>query len=331
MLRMLLRKAIKKFRRATNDELAEHRAEFIVKFGDVLKACQEMRCVIEPEPRQLARRYMSSVIKKRTDAAWWNENIACLTEPWFIYEYACDEGIIARSQPSGKQTMVLFTIEPEEKNHDGYVRIYIERKVGNPECGRIILEYACADDPFQEHVRSQKFEYTENQCARTIDGTGGGILNRAVETALVLLRHGYCICASEMLMKERILAEEYEPEHPYWVVEGSELDKLELRYPKDRQLHGYVYRAGGRWNGKTVEISICNAHLLDDLIRLYGFRITDGAKVRMDTWKETVENATIYRPRRKKDMQSEPPMVDRFRELMDRKPQIIDDLYENDE
>ena len=176
-----------------------------------------------------------------------------------------------------------------------------------------------------------KYTCGEERCARKIDETGGGVCDRAAEAAVTLLQQGYPVCVEEPLLRDRILAEEYEPEHLYWVSEGSQLDKLVLQYPRDRRLHKYVRKAGGKWNGKTVEISICNAHLLDDVIRLYGFRVTEGARVRMSAWRETLEQATIYRPRKKKDVPDETPMVDRFKEMMARKPQRIDDLYEDDE
>lgn len=331
MLRMLLNRILLKRNSGLDNSLAEMRAAFAIRYRDIVNSCQELNSVVDLPPNQLARRYMSSVLSKQTDAAWWQENSVYLTETWFIYEYSCENELIRPMDRPTEVTVYLFPIKPEPIVHEGLVRISLERTVGAASCGNIFLEYSYADDVFRDLVRMMKFACKEERCVRAIDEMSGCICDRAVEVAVNLLQHGYQVCVEEPLLRDRILAEEYEPEHLYWISEGSELDKLELRYPKDKQLHEYVYKAGGRWNGKTVEISICNAHLLDDVIRLYGFRMTKDAKMRMDAWRETLEQATIYRARKRKDTQNEMQMVDRFKEMMDRKQQRIDDLYENDE
>lgn len=331
MLRMLLNRILSKRNGRTGDSQAEMRTAFAVRYRDVRSACQELKDVIDLPPEQLARRYMSSVLAEHHDEAWWKENFDYLTEQWFIYDYGCENGFIDRREKTAETAVRLFSIEPETVEHEGFVEMRLVRNVGSSACGKVLLEYAQADDAFRDLARSMRFACREDRCARRIDETGGGVCDRAVEAAVSLLQHGYRICVEEAALRERILEEEFVPEHPYWVTEGSALDKLELRYPRDRQLHEYVYKAGGRWNGKTVEISICSAHLLDDVIRLYGFRMTKGAILRMEAWRETLEQATIYRSRKRKDDRNEIQPVDRFKEMMDRKQQRIDDLYENDE
>lgn len=331
MLRMLLNRILPKRNGRTDNSQAEMRAAFAVRYRDVKRGCQELKDVIDLPPEQLARRYMSSVLDERHDEAWWKENYDYLTEQWFIYDYGLENGLIERNEKATDAMVKLYPIEPEATEHEGFVKMRLVRNVGDSACGMVLLEYMQAEDAFRDLARSMKFACREDRCARKIDETGGGICDRAVEAAVSLLQHGYRICVEEATLRERIIEEAFEPEYPYWVTEGSALDKLELRYPRDRQLHEYVYKAGGRWNGKTVEISICSAHLLDDVIRLYGFRMTEGAILRMEAWRETLEQTTIYRSRKRKDDQNEIQPVDRFKEMMDRKPQRIDDLYENDE
>lgn len=331
MLRMLLNRILLKRNRGSDHPQTEMRAAFAVRYRDVRSACQELKDVIDLPPEQLARRYMSSILAERHDEVWWKENFDYLTEQWFIYDYGLENGLIEQSEKATDATVKLYPIEPETAEYEGYVKIRVVRNVGDSACGKVLLEYAQADDAFRELARSMRFACREDRSARKIDETGSGICDRAVEAAISLLQRGYRICVEEAALRERILEEAFEPEHPYWVTEGSALDKLELRYPRDRQLHEYVYKAGGRWNGKTMEISICSAHLLDDVIRLYGFRMTKGAKLRMEAWRETLEQVTIYRSRKRKDDRNEIQPVDRFKEMMDRKPQRIDDLYENDE
>ena len=331
MLRMLLNRVFRKIDQANVDSQTEMRAAFATRYREIFMACCDLQSVINLPPGQLARRYMSSVLSERRNPSWWHENAIYLSEAWFIYEYGCDNNLIMRQEKLEPAKNILSPIIPEKTAHDGFIKMHLARKAGNPECGRIALEYTHADDLFRQLALSMKFENMKECWVRSVDETGGGIHNRAVETAVKLLQNGYRVCTDEPSLKERILEEDYAPEHMYWVIEGSDVDKLELRYPRDRQLHGYVYKAGGRWNGKTVEISVCNSHLLDDLIRLYGFRVTRGARTRMDAWLDALEQATIYRSRKRKDAQNEMQMVDRFKEMMDRRSKRIDDLYEDDE
>lgn len=306
-------------------------AAFAVRYRDVLSACILLQEAAAADPKQLARKYMSHVLQTQKEAVWWQENAAYLTQPWFIYEYACDHGLLQRVEHRAEAMPEHFVIEPEECRHAGCVRIHVERTVGSPSSGVITMTCEQADKSYHWLARTHRFQSKDGTYLRTTGEADGQVCDRAIETALALLRQGYRVCVEEALLRDKILHEDFEPAYPYWVLEGSAVDRLELRYPRDKRLHGYVYRAGGRWNGRTVEISICNAHLLDDLIRLYDFCITKGAKARMDAWQETLNQATTYRPRMRKELQDAQPPVDRFREMMTHKTELIDDLIDEDE
>lgn len=336
MLRMLLNRIRLRLqcrrRQAHGDAQARKmRAAFAIRYRDILDACLLLREEINIRTDHLAYRYMSSVIGTQQDDGWWTEHSRYLAEPWFIYEYACENGLIRRKERAINETPALHAIEPENAAHDGYVIICVHRKTGSPSIGDLVMEYLHADEAFRRIAWQMKFVCEGNGYKRIITETDGAICDRVVESAVGLLQQGYRVCVDEPVLKERILAEDFEPEHRYWVLEGADVDRLELRYPHDKQLHGYVYKAGGRWNGKTVEISICNSHKLGDLIRLYGFRLTEGARARMEAWQEMIDSTTIYRQRRRRSMYSELPPIDRFRQLMEQKTKIIEDLYENDE
>ncbi len=334
MFQMLLNKIRKKIRVPAvhgSGEKGFVGAALWMKFPEVLNACETLQGLTKISPRRLACWYMSSITEQHPDTAWWRENETYITQAWFIYEYACEHGMIQRAERGIEPPRELFDIKPEQVKHEGCVIIRVERAAGEPTCGSVSLVYVHADREFQKLVSMHRYQRQEQVYIRQINETDNNICDRVVETAVILLQQGYCVCVEEEALRKRILAEEYEAAYPYWVLEGATADSLELRYPRDKQLHSYIYRAGGRWNGKAVEISICDAPLLEDLIRLYHFRITGGAKIRMDAWQNTVENAMVYRPRhRKGEQESEPLMVDRFMELMERKVKVLDDLWEDD-
>lgn len=306
------------------------RKAFALQYCDVLKVCTLLQEAADLPPKQFACCYMDSIMQHDQES-WWKENAPYLTRPWFVYEYACNQQLIQRKPPSAEESPERFIVAPEKPLHQGVVLLQVERTIGNPECGNLHMRYDFADKTYHWIARNQHFHTVNHQYIRTIREADGSICDRMVETAMILLEHGYGVCVDEAALHLRIIAEDFAPAYPYWVLEGSAIDRLELRYPRDKVLHEYVYRAGGRWNGSAVEISICNAHLLDDLIRLYGFRITEKAQQRMAAWRHTLSSATVYHPRKKKGDPPDLPAIDRFRELMEHKPRILEDLRDDNE
>lgn len=334
MLRMLRERVKGLFSRAPAAEQAgggfRMRKAFALRYCDVLKACISLQEATELPSGQFACRYMNSIMQQNQES-WWQENAPYLTQPWFVYEYACDQQLIQRKPPSAEECPEQYIVAPEKPLHQGAVRLQAERTVGNPERGSIHMHYDFADKTYRWIARTHHFHTVDHQYIRTIGEADGGVCDRVVETAMILLEYGYRVCVDEASLHRRIMAEDFVPAYPYWVLEGTAIDRLELRYPRDKVLHGHVYQAGGRWNGSTVEISICNAHLLDDLIRLYGFRITEKARQRMAAWQNALGSATVYRPRQKRGEAPALPAIDRFREMMERKPSILEDLCDNNE
>lgn len=301
------------------------RMGFAVRFQEVARACRE---IDGAPPKGLAARYMSGVMHAGYGPEWWHENGPFLTEAWFIYEYACENGLMERPQIVNSAPE-MYVLNPESVRHDGHVILRLERTPGQPAQGKLCVTCAQADRDYFRFVRRLGFQRGELGCVRHIGETEAPIVDRAAEVGASLLKEGYSVCVNEPALQKLILDEDYVPEHKHWIMEGRRIDTIELRYPWDKQLHAYVCRAGGRWNGKTVEMSICDSHKLDDLIRLYGFRITDGAQERMDAWREALKHATVYRSRKRREQDNRTP-VDQFELLMRRQVSVIDDLYDDE-
>lgn len=335
MLRRILDRLCPRPRRRPEEEqeqaeICKGRAAFATQYPKVLSACRLLTGQGEIAPEHLARQYMSRVLRE-TDAAWWAENRVYLTDAWFVYEYACSNGLLTRREQQAQGDLNLFVIRPEHPSHPECVYLRALRRPAKTDCGKVVLRYVPDDTAFFKLIQRMGFESQKGRSVQTVGEAEAPIEDRVVEIAVELLQNGYPVCVNEPALHRRILAGEYEPMHRYWVVEGASIDLLELKYPWDKQLHEYVYRAGARWDGKKVEISICHSHMLDDVLRLYGFRVTAEAQRRMDAWREVRQNAAIYRPRRRKENISAQPLLDQFRQMLKERPQIIEDLYENDE
>lgn len=323
--RIRIRTARREAWKQAEADVRKTRARFNLRFQEVERACRE---IDGATPKGLAARYMSGVMRAGYGPEWWRENGPFLTEAWFIYEYACENGLMERLQTENS-ALEMYVLSPESVRHDGHVILRLERTPGQPVQGELSVTCAQADRDYFRFVRRLGFQRGELGCVRHIGETEAPIADRAAEVGASLLKEGYSVCVTEPALQQLILDEDYVPEHRHWIMEGQRLDTIELRYPWDRQLHAYVCRAGGRWNGKTVEMSICDSHKLDDLIRLYGFRITDGAQKRMDAWREALKRATVYRSRKHREQDAGTP-VDQFELLMRRQVSVIDDLYDDE-
>ena len=156
-------------------------------------------------------------------------------------------------------------------------------------------------------------------------------MDRCAEIGAFLLDHGYRVQVEEAAIRQKILSRDYEREHTHWVLAAPQQDQLLLRYPYDGALNRYVRMAGGKWNGREMQLSIRQAEKIEELIQLYSFRCTQDARKRLDIWRQALENATIYRQRPWKERHATPPPEDMFLQLLKRDRPIPPDLQEHDE
>lgn len=298
----------------SKDEIPE-RTAFIHRGEAVARACIEAG-----GNEDMAAAYMEHVLRC-TDKSWWREKARVLCEGWFIWQYCVSNGLIDETEEIESAPPVMLAPE----NVLGQAQICTERLVRHPEQGRIRI--FCT--PPAEVLTSLGYVQREGFYARRVDECAGGIDHRAAEAGDVLLAAGYALTLEDEAMKARILSGDYEEEKRCWIRETGREDMLRLTYPHDAVLHRYICMAGGRWNGKYVEMPIVYADRLDDLIRLYGFSITDEAARRIDAWHQALRTATVYRPRKKRQETAARP-EDMFKQMMLRKTEIPPDLLDED-
>lgn len=302
--------------RPDGDEIPE-RTAFIRRSGAVAKACIEAG-----GDEALAMAYVQSVLH-RTDKDWWHENGHVLCESWFIWQYCVSNGLIE----AGEEMLCTppVVLKPEGINVVGQAQILVERQVHHPRQGRI--QICCV--PPASLLEQLGYAQREGIYVRRVDECAGSIDHRAAEAGDALLAAGYMLTMEDEALKTRIMSGDYEREKRCWIRETDRADMLRLTYPRDAALHRYVCMAGGRWNGKYVEMPIVYADRLDDLIRLYGFSVTEEAARRIEAWRRALRTATVYRPRKKRQEAVTKP-EDMFKQMMLRKTEIPPDLLDED-
>ena len=299
-----------------DDGLLDHRLAFVRRLSDVIKAC----ALLQEDAATLAADYASHVLKAQQDITWWQTNEKHLAEAWFIWRYAVQNGLIAGESETPDDPIIM-----KSEHEAGQAQIFIERNVKCPDEGRILI--CCA--PATDVLRPLGFASRDGRYARRVDECAGGLLERAAEAGEALLAAGYTLTLPDESLRDLIAQGNYEPEKRYWVRTSGRSDVLRLSYPHDPTLHRYVCMAGGRWNGKYVEFPISCADRLDDLMRLYGFSVTAEAEKRIRLWKQALESAQTYRPR-KKPRDALPRPEDMFRKMMARETVVPRDLLDDD-
>lgn len=308
-------------------DVSVHKAEFATRYREVRGACALLEQSAHVSSLRLGAAYMNQVLSGENDPAWWRENGEDADKPWFIWTYGVEHGLIAPPVPCAAPPE-WHVIRPEGQEKADFARITLHRRTDNAAEGRVRMAYSRADKPFRQWLYARGYRWSQIGYEREIDEMSAPIEDRAVELCTQLLQRGCGVCVEESRLERRILEARFEPEHLRWVYAAPQQDRLFLKYPHDPVLHGYVRRAGGRWDGAHMQISVCDADRLEELIRLYGFRATREARHRLDLWQKAVLSATIFRQRNGKTRPASAPPEDRFRMLLDQEAIIPEDLRE---
>ncbi len=325
-------------------EAKQLRSRFILRYAEVAAACAQMEWLSDPS--RLARTYMTYVLHRERDSAWWHEFDGYVAQPWFIWSYARAHDLLeAADVPCTPAPRLPRVLCPEHEERSMHADIDIEHDISNGEEG--VLQIAIGEqdpttDPdapwlpketedvqaIQAVLKTCGFRKKMGRFERKIGEMQSPILDRAVETACTLLDAGFRVSVWEPEIERRVLSCDYMPEHRYWIGETQRDSTLTLVYPRDATLHHYVLMAGGIWTGRRVEIDICRVNRIEELAQRYPFRATREARRRMDAWHEAMRGATIYRCQHGTQRHVNPR--DGFQRLLEREIVLPEDLIERD-
>lgn len=314
---------------ADEQALRQNLAAFSQQYRQIREACVMLETAANLKASCLAAAYMTHALHQ-TDLAWWRENGVYCTQSWFIWEYCLRQGIVhAPSDPPSPWEKELV-IRPENETVRTCVRMRLRRDAQESSQGALLLKIFGEPLP-GELLRSCGFRVEEKYIVRRVGERSAPLMDRAVECAGRFLENGCAVSVVEPALKQQILEQRFEAEHRYWVLAGKLADQLYFMYPYNEQLNRYLYAAGGQWNGKCMVISVTNAEKMEELIHLYGFRVTKEARRRIEAWNMAMEQASIYRIRKGKTRRNLETCEDMFQRFLKRKIEVPEDLRDSDE
>ena len=306
-----------------NSSENKYRRDFCYRYQEILCACDLLET--QRDGRALAQKYMQHVLEHQR-LQWWTENAADTAQPWFVWQYMCEHGLVTPPVEQ-KASLNVKPILPDGEAPQAILLLQIERDVKNPDQGFIHLHCA-QNDLTEDQAKQLRCRYISGGYVRKVDECAAPIMDRAVQMCVMLLNQGFGVCVQEQALYERILCYEFEPEHLYWVRAAEAVEWLRLTYPYNVELHGYLLQMGGRWTGKQMLLPVTASDRLRDIIRLYNFRMTVEAQRRLALWEEACRRATIYKPRRLRNEPSQIGAVDLFRQMLEQKADVPADLID---
>ena len=312
-------------RKRKDATLSELRRRFYIRYFLILDSCRQLHSCLPTDPALFAQAYMSHIFRSEYDEAWWIDHSDYLTQPWFIWQYMCSHGMAEPPKLSDEQPFLV--IRPEKEAAGECLKIEIKRNPQNPQQG-LLYAYGAADENMDRVMRRSRCKRIPGGYVRKVDECAAPIEDRAVQICLSLLENGCSAGLAEKKLYDRILNEDYEPEHRYWIRAAAVPEWLQLVYPYDVQLHRYLLQMGGRWTGREMLVHVAAADRMQDIVRLYDFRMTAAAERLIRLWNQALDQATVYRPRRNKAEPPQPSAMDRFRELMKQEVEIPEDLID---
>lgn len=316
-------------RTAENRAVQRNLAAFSLKYRQVEQACKMLEEISKQSAPRLAADYMTHVLH-HTDPAWWQENGVYCTESWFIWEYCLRQGLVSAPEESPSPWEKEMVIRPENGKVHTCMRMLLRRDAQESRQGVLLLKPFGEPLP-AELLRGCGFRVEEGYMVRRIGERSEPIMDRAAECACMLLENGCAVSVREPALRQQILERRFGEEYRYWVLADKAPDRLYLMYPYNEALSRYLYLAGGQWNGKYMVLSVTNADKVEEVINLYGFRVSRAAQRRIRAWNMAIEQADVYRKRKGKKRKTTETREDMFQRLLKREIEIPEDLRDSNE
>lgn len=209
------------------------------------------------------------------------------------------------------------TVFPEERITDVPVEITVlEGKI------TVITE---KNEAFKEIVKSLGYKWSGKSWERKITKTNGPVSERSAELGNKLLNAGFPIVIFDEEIRQKAINGDFEPECKRWIfrrkntdcfaINWTERDNDDL-YKKARSL------PGSKWSNGSVLVRVNHYQEVEEFAELYGFRFTEAAKELIDTYKKSLEKATMVKPAKVEETERK----DGLQEILESGDDILDDL-----
>lgn len=306
-------KILKIFKRKTPDPSRRSSASLITHYREALSACKEIETHTEKTKTYLAGMYMKYIVSESDE--WKKENEAFLFEPFFVYDYLAEKGVIGRKET---EPMILH---PDGERETGMSEIKIISSIENPDTGRIEVRPVFGDSPAKA-LWGMGFEKDDEKYVCVISDREAPLMDRAAEAGAMLIDRNIGVCVFNAELFEKIYARDYASVNRYRVFAPEDDREIAFAYPWNPALHRSLFRSGAKWNGRYVSMPLAGAEKIQDLILMYGFYIEPRAAKRMEDWLNAEKYARTM-PKNREILKEEEELVSRF---LSRPIEIIEDL-----
>lgn len=266
--------------------------DLVTRYRQALSACHEIEAHAKMQASRLAGAYMKRMLSETDE--WKKENAEVLFEPFFIYEYLCQKGLIKRKE---LERLILC---PDGGCERGMCEIRTVSSLEGEDTGRIEICALSGILP-EKYLLGMGCFREKTRFVRVISDADAPLADRAAEIGAMLIDLNIGVCVFKKALSEKIFARDFQRENRYRVSAPENENEIAFSYPWNPSLHRQLFRAGAKWNGRYMAMPIASAENALDLIGAYHFYVESGARKRMESWHRAEQCARVMDRKRLPD------------------------------
>jgi hypothetical protein len=164
----------------------------------------------------------------------------------------------------------------------------------------VYISFVEHNEKFRDLIKDHGFSWGNFDVGwkRECNSLTGSPLDRATEIGIVLLKSNFVISICDEALKGKILNKEFIPEHKRWIqkrIGGSYVGwfAISWEYGNEKLYKAAKAIAGSKWSNPSVVVPPYQYEAILDLVDLYGFKLSKGAKELVESAKKTKEEALV--------------------------------------
>ena len=263
---------------------------------------------------------------KESRASWWIDHKDSMWTWTLIHEVveAARKKYVAN--PLQKAALAEMTMKPADGEHAQDAVITLEHKENY-----IIAKCEARNKAFVSVAKDLGYQWNSvGHCwLFKISAFTGSAEDRMAELGSKLLTAGLTIIVSDDNVRQKIIAGDYEPIYPRWLVKASETLLLRWERGNDKLYATAKALPSAKWSHELSGITLSPKYYksISDFIRAYDVHVTPEAQALMDVCKEVEKQALLVKPKVK---QAPAAKANGAEDLM-RDRDVLPDLKEDDD
>ena len=273
--------------------------------------------------------YAEAVLKEETRASWWIDHKDSMWTWTLIHEVVEAARKKHVANPLQKAALAEMTMKPADGEHAQDAVITLEHKedyiIAQCEARNKAFVSVAKDLGYQWNSVGHWWSFKLGTCT-------GSAEDRMAELGSKLLAAGLTIIVSDDNVRQKIIAGDYEPIYPRWLVKASETSLL-LRWERGNDKLYATAKAlpSAKWSRELSGITFSPKYYnsIEDFVRAYDVHVAPEAQALMDVCKEVEKQALLVKPKVK---QAPAAKANGAEDLMrDRDRDVLPDLEEDDD